>query len=75
MEANSALAEIIRNHTKPLLFVEGKTDKLIIETAWDKLNPNISQPFYIADRLEGDNVENLYKELERADIFQNKDVL
>lgn len=35
----------IKQSRKPILFVEGDTDKAIIETAWKKIYPNDAQPF------------------------------
>ncbi len=37
----------IKEYTKPIILVEGKTDKWIIEAAWGKLNPGIEKPFEI----------------------------
>lgn len=46
----SSLAGTLLNLTeseeqKIIVITEGKTDKLILETAWDKLNPNTECPF------------------------------
>lgn len=35
----------IKQSRKPILFVEGDTDKAIFETAWKKIYPNLPQPF------------------------------
>jgi len=35
----------IKQSRKPILFVEGDTDKAILETAWKKIYPNEAQPF------------------------------
>lgn len=37
----------IAKYLKPIIIVEGKTDKWIIEKAWKKINPENSQPFDI----------------------------
>lgn len=37
----------IESYTLPILVVEGKTDKWIIERAWQALNPNTTMPFDI----------------------------
>jgi AAA15 family ATPase/GTPase len=37
----------ISDYSKPIIIVEGKTDKWIIEIAWSKLNPNSELPFEI----------------------------
>jgi predicted ATP-dependent endonuclease of OLD family len=36
-----------RKTKKPLVFTEGKTDKQIIETAWNKLYPEMEMPFEV----------------------------
>jgi len=41
------LKQKIDEYTKPLLIVEGKTDKKIIEIAWNKLNESTDLPFEI----------------------------
>ena len=38
-----------RKTKKPLVITEGKTDKQIIETAWNKLYPEMEMPFEILD--------------------------
>ena len=38
-----------RKSTKPLVIIEGKTDKKILETAWEKLYPNTDMPFEILE--------------------------
>ncbi|MFM7457511.1 MAG: AAA family ATPase [bacterium] len=38
-----------RKSTKPIIITEGKTDKKIIETAWEKLYPDAEMPFEILD--------------------------
>ena len=37
----------VDSYTLPILIVEGKTDKWIIEKAWDALHPNQAIPFEI----------------------------
>ncbi len=51
---------------KPVLFVEGKTDKIILENAWRKLYPNSQIPFYIQDAFDMHFIANTFK---RGDIF------
>ncbi len=36
-----------REENKPLVLLEGKTDKAILETAWQKLNPNQECPYVL----------------------------
>jgi len=57
----SVLEREIEISNKPLILTEGKTDKIILETAWGKLFPGESIPFIIrvADPLVGiDDSEN-----------------
>jgi predicted ATP-binding protein involved in virulence len=51
---------------KPVLFVEGKTDKIILENAWRKLYPNSQIPFCIQDAFDMHFIANTFK---RGDIF------
>jgi len=37
----------ISKTNKHILFTEGITDKIIVTTAWNKLNPRVDMPFYI----------------------------
>jgi len=45
----------------PVLFTEGITDKIIIQTAWDKLYPDENMPFYIQDCFDASFLANLFK--------------
>ncbi len=51
---------------KPVLLVEGYTDKQLLETAWAKLNSEKTCPFVIADFFDCYAIINL---LHRGDIF------
>lgn len=46
-EAQLNIRQILRNTTGPILFTEGVSDEIILETAWDKLNPGNDCPFEI----------------------------
>lgn len=46
-EAKLNIRQIIKNTSVPILFTEGVTDEMILETAWDKLNPDQDCPFEI----------------------------
>lgn len=37
----------LKNTRKPILFTEGVSDEVILETAWAKLNPGVTAPFEI----------------------------
>lgn len=45
----------------PILFTEGITDKIIIETAWEKLHPGVEKPFYIQDCFDASFLANLFR--------------
>lgn len=50
----------------PVLFTEGITDKIIIETAWKKLKGNKEMPFYVQDCFDAAFLRNM---LLRTDSF------
>ncbi|MBU1151880.1 ATP-binding protein [Patescibacteria group bacterium] len=52
----------------PILFVEGKTDKTILEESWKKLYPNNTLPFKIVDAFDRHFLGNTFA---RGDIFRN----
>jgi hypothetical protein len=45
----------------PILFTEGITDKIILETAWEKLYQSKEMPFYIQDSFDALFLANLFK--------------
>jgi AAA15 family ATPase/GTPase len=52
-----------------LLFVEGESDKIILENAWAKLYPEEKIPFLIKEK---DNAQQVAYALENADIFEKE---
>ena len=46
-EAQLNINHILKDTSSPVLFVEGITDEIILETAWSKLYPNRKSPFII----------------------------
>lgn len=48
-ESVSALEEVISKHEKPLVLVEGKTDRLILDCAWEKLFGDEEKPFVVRE--------------------------
>lgn len=44
-ENQDRLSFEINRTSKPILFVEGPTDKVLVETAWKKIYPGVTQPF------------------------------
>ncbi len=53
---------------KPVLFVEGPSDKIILENAWKKLYPKKVQPFIISDKGSAQGVKIA---LENSHVFSN----
>lgn len=43
----SVLEELTREDARPIILTEGKSDKKILDTAWEKLNPEKPMPFKI----------------------------
>lgn len=68
LEFEDIKAEIEKDQSKPILFVEGKTDKKIIQEAWKKLNPSKSIPFKIVDAFDRHFIGNTFA---RCEIFDN----
>lgn len=77
------LEQEIAEHKLPLVLVEGKTDVLILETAWKKINPALEMPFLIrsADPLSnvpgsnGGGATSLAKAIESIHPADNRRVL
>ncbi len=63
--------EELRKLNLPVLFVEGKTDKKILENAWKKLYPKKLQPFSIFDQ---GNAQQVSLALENSNVFR-RDVI
>lgn len=59
---------VVDETVKPILCVEGKTDKTILKTAWSKLKDGIEMPFIIHDVFDCYFLINLFK---RGEIFDN----
>ncbi len=56
---------------RPILFVEGPTDKIILENAWDKLKNGIKRrPFKIQQAFDRFFIGNTFR---RCEIFKNND--
>lgn len=60
-ESSLGIAYQIEQTNLPILFTEGITDKIILETAWKKLYSNKSQPFYIQDSFDAAFIANLFR--------------
>ena len=57
----------------PILFTEGITDKIILETAWKKINNTEKMPFYIQDCFDASFLGNLFRRAEdtKDGLFSN----
>lgn len=65
---NKLQSQIEDDTELPILFVEGKTDKTILEESWKKLYPNNTLPFKIVDAFDRHFLGNTFA---RGDIFRN----
>ncbi|MFC4271786.1 AAA family ATPase [Sneathiella chungangensis] len=61
-EARLNISFILKNTTRPILFTEGITDELILETAWQKLRDGVQRPFEIQNAFSCGFLRNLLKE-------------
>ena len=59
---------VVENSRKPILFVEGKTDKIILKHAWLKIYSDKPMPFDICDVFDCYFLINLFS---RGQIFEN----
>lgn len=62
----------VEQNKKPILLIEGKTDKKIFEKAWELLNTGIDFPYCVIDIKDGHNAKDVKFELEKADAFQSE---
>ncbi len=60
-EARLNISHVLKNTTGPVLFTEGVTDEIILETAWGKLNPDRERPFEIQNAFDCGYLRNLVK--------------
>ncbi len=73
MNENLELKKIItdlKDETKPILFVEGPNDKIILENAWQKLRNSSRMPFKIQQSYDRFFIGN---EFRREDLFKNNE--
>ena len=67
-EARLNIHHVLRNTRGPVLFTEGITDEIILETAWAKLYPGVDLPFEIQNAFDCSFLRNLIK---RTELYQN----
>ena len=65
-ESEFGMSYNLSQNPLPFLFTEGITDKIILETAWDKLHPNTKRPFYIQDFFDAKSLGTLFS---RGDLI------
>jgi predicted ATPase len=61
-EARLNIHHVLKNTTQPVLFTEGITDEMILETAWGKLYPEEERPFEIQNAFSCGFLRNLVKD-------------
>lgn len=59
---------VVEQDPRPVLFVEGKTDKEILNVAWQKIYGETELPFHIQDAFDCYFINNMFA---RGDIFNN----
>lgn len=62
------ILEDLKDNTKPVLFVEGISDKMILESAWKKLRRGKRMPFKIQDAFDCYFIANTFQ---REEVFKN----
>lgn len=67
-EARLNIQHILKNTSGPVLFTEGISDEIILETAWGKLYPGQACPFDIQNAFDCSFLRNLIK---RNELYQN----
>lgn len=60
-DTNLSIEYNISKTILPILFTEGITDKIIIETAWKKINGLKPMPFYVQDCFDASFLANLFR--------------
>lgn len=61
IEPNLSVEYNISNTPLPVLFTEGITDKILIESAWSKLHSEEPMPFYIQDCFDASFLANIFR--------------
>ena len=77
-EAQLNINHVLKSTSGPVVFVEGITDEIILETAWNKLYPGMERPFIIQSAFcrsvlyslfSGDELSRSYKDRIMFAIF------
>mgnify|MGYP003590323051 FL=1 len=73
-EARLNIQHILKNTTGAVLFTEGITDEMILETAWNKLYPNEERKFDIQNAFDRIFLRNLFSRDELQKNFSNRNM-
>ncbi|MCE0734373.1 AAA family ATPase [Halomonas sp. G15] len=71
-EARLNINHSIKDSTKPVLFTEGITDEIIIETAWRKLHGKKDMPFLVQNAFDKTFLKNLFSRDELRENFPDR---
>jgi predicted ATP-dependent endonuclease of OLD family len=71
-EARLNIKYVIDHTDKPILFTEGITDEIIIETAWKKLYPDVEMPFEVQNAFDRIFLRNLFSRVELKTNYPTK---
>jgi predicted ATP-binding protein involved in virulence len=73
-EAGLNIQNILKNTTGTVLFTEGITDEMILETAWNKLYPSEERKFDIQQAFDRIFLRNLFSRDEIQKNFPNRNM-
>lgn len=73
-EASLNIQNILKNTTGAVLFTEGITDEMILETAWDRLYPGEEKKFDIQQAFDRIFLRNLFSRDEIQKNFPNRNM-
>lgn len=71
-EAKLSINHVLKNTTGPVLFTEGITDEMILETAWSKLYPTKAREFVVQNAFDRTFLRNLFSREELSVNFPGR---
>ncbi len=71
-EAQLNINHVLASTSGPVVFVEGITDEIILETAWDKLHPDLARPFIIQSAFCRSVLYSLFSGEELSRVYQDR---
>lgn len=74
-EARLNIQHVLKNTTGPVLFTEGITDEMILETAWEKLYPDEKMPFEVQGAFDRHFLKNLFSRNELKMNYPNRTMI